>query len=536
MTDVVFYIFSVLLNMSITAGWIILVLLALRLIFRRAPKRLLCDLWGLAALRLLIPVSFQSKFSFVPSTQTVAINGILEPYSINLGFDSINDAVDAILENTDEFSYDIYYWIDRLSFTWLIGMCVLLLLALVSYIQIRRSVRESVPVRDRIYLCDGLSSPFVFGLFRPKIYIPAGTGDNELKYVEAHEKAHIRRLDHIRKLFAYLLLCVYWFHPLVWIAYILFCRDVEGACDEYVINKYDDAQRADYSEALLRFSSPSKNIRACPVAFGEIGVKARIRKILYYKKPARALIAVVLASAALLGFVFLSDPVNAKSVLGTLNAKYVLLNMDSGTINAELTFHGISGRGKLVVFAHDGAKTIYGKMITDTNAISNIFTASKTGETYVFPSIFDSYRFSASMSTGELFGVLFDGCEFFSVQGELYADIDGRPGKERLLMTMNNQRQRFLSVFLNDGTIIFRELQVPSTETGVWLDCDRSGQARLLVKASFYTNFIHDHDAAAKRYPLRLTDGEPEAIGTDPDNTETYVSFSEPIYTMTTMP
>lgn len=532
MTDAIFHVFSVLLNISITAGWIILALIALRLIFRRAPKRLLCDLWGLAALRLILPVSVQNPFSLIPSARFLQPDRVGAPYLFDTGIETLNESVYSALDSVDQIGYvsandQIWLWLYRISFTWFVGVCVLLILAAVSYIRVHRSVRESVPVRDRVYLCDGVGSPFILGLFHPKIYIPAGTDEISLQYIEAHETAHIRRLDHIRKPIAYILLCVYWFQPLVWFAYYLFCRDVEGACDEYAIKKYSDPQRAAYAETLLRFSAPMKSIYSCPVAFGETGIKARIRSVVKYRKPARALIAAILIAACIFGFVFLSDPVSAETGLAK---KYVLFDKTEDTVLAELTEYETFKRGILRVYAPDGTKTIRGTFSSDAEEIHSVLTDGKTGATYVFSNWIDSYSFLSEQSTGDALGAASDENEFMLVVGELDSNIDGLPGKEHLLLMQGAFFEYYLTITMRDGSRITREVDPFASTTKIWLDCDRSGRAKLFVMANF-GQLMGETDpppAYVRNYPIRLTDGEPELLDMDHEDFDVFVYFRDP--------
>ncbi len=524
--------FIFLLNIGVNAGWVILALIALRFIFRKAPKRILCDLWGIAALRLILPVSVQNPFSLIPSARFLQPDRVGAPYLFDTGIEAVNESVYSALDSVDQIGYvsandQIWLWLYRISFTWFVGVCVLLILAAVSYIRVRRSVRESVPVRDRIYLCDGVGSPFILGLFRPKIYIPAGTDEFALKYIEAHETAHIRRLDHIRKPIAFLLLCVYWFQPLVWLAYYLFCRDVEGACDEYAIGKYSDTQRAEYAETLLRFSAPMKSLYSCPVAFGETGVKARIRFVVKFKEPARALIAVILIAACIFGFAFLSDPVSAEP--GPAK-KYVLFNKTDGAVLSELTAYETIRRATLRVYGPDGTKTVRGSFSPDANESNYTLTDAGTGDVYVFGSWIRSYSFLAEQSTGNALGAVPDENEFMLVIGELDSNIDGQPGKEHLMLIRGEFFENYLIITMRDGTRITREVDYFASTTEIWLGCDRSGRAKLFVMANF-GQLVGETDpppAYVRKYPIRLTDGEPELLDMDHEDLDVYVYFRDP--------
>ena len=191
---------------------------------------------------------------------------------------------------------------------WLCGVAVLLVYAAVSYVHIRRKVRESVRIEGNIYICDRIQTPFIFGVLNPRIYLPSSLKEVQIKNVVAHEKAHIRRLDYLWKPLGYVLFAVYWFNPFCWLAYILFCRDIEMACDERVIKDWSAEQKKEYSLVLLSFHVPGKMITVCPLAFGEVGVKQRVKGILNFKKPTFWLIAAALLFCVIIGALFLTNP------------------------------------------------------------------------------------------------------------------------------------------------------------------------------------------------------------------------------------
>ncbi|MBE6573240.1 MAG: M56 family metallopeptidase [Ruminococcaceae bacterium] len=310
-------IFLQLLNMSITAGIIVLVVLILRLLLRRSPKWIRCILWGIVALRLMIPYSIESVFSLVPETEPIAEEIVYaEPVGAYTGIFALNTTLDVTdttvnvtaptpMPEETEVSYSA---VDIASAVWLCGIGVMLVYAVVSSVRISRSVAEGVEEEKGIFLCDRISSPFIFGIIRPKIYLPSSIDECDKHYVIAHERAHIRRKDHWWKPIGFILLSVYWFNPLIWLGYILLCRDIELACDEKVISEMGEEAKKSYSTALINCSAKQRLVSACPVAFGETGVKGRIRSVLNYKKPAFWIIIVALIACIALAVFFLTDP------------------------------------------------------------------------------------------------------------------------------------------------------------------------------------------------------------------------------------
>lgn len=306
--------FLKLLNLSITASYIVLAVILLRFLLIKAPKWINCLLWAVVGLRLAIPFSIESIFSLVPSPQPVPDNIMLSPHpQINTGIGAVNNTVNPIIEysftpdpltsmNPLQFYFLLWSWI------WLIGLCAMLIWAFVSYLRMRKLVAPSLQAREGVYLCDGIDTPFILGILRPRIYLPSAMSEADSVHVIAHEQAHLSRRDHLLKPLGFLVLAVYWFNPLFWLAYILFCRDVEKACDERVIKHMDGEGRRSYSSALLSCSTRKLGISACPLAFGEVGVKSRIRSILNYKRPAFWLIIVALLLCVALAVTFLTMP------------------------------------------------------------------------------------------------------------------------------------------------------------------------------------------------------------------------------------
>ena len=307
--------FLKILNMSIAAGWLILAAALLRLLLKKAPRKIICLFWGLAGLRLVLPVSVGSLFSLIPSREPIPADIALSPApAIDPGIPAINGAVDPVI---GPFAPDpqavasadpLQLLIPAAAVIWLAGVSVMLLYALISYWKLRKTVAAAVPAEGRVYACDEVGSPFILGVFRPRIYIPSAMEGETLAAVLAHEEMHLRRRDHIWKPLAFLLLSVYWFNPLCWLAFILLSRDIETACDEAVIRGMDRESLAAYSEALLECSFPRRRIAACPLAFGEVGVKERVKNVLNYKKPAFWLIIIAVLACIVLTVCFLTDP------------------------------------------------------------------------------------------------------------------------------------------------------------------------------------------------------------------------------------
>lgn len=318
--------FTGILNISISAGILIIVCTLVRLIFRRMPKFVRCLMWLLVAIRLAVPFAIESPLSLLPAKEYVTVssndnvNIITDTeYSVEqinsldeTSTTEINNSV--ATENTAETNnIDVMY---VLSIVWLVGVVAMLIYALISYIRLRRLVDDAVLLRDNIYQSERAGTAFILGVIRPRIYVPYGLSLNELYMSISHEKAHISRRDHLVKPLGFIIAAVYWFNPLVWLAYILLCRDIELACDEKVIKKIGYDKKKDYSQALLNLSIPKKYISACPVAFGEVGINERIKNVLTMKKGKKIIIAVAVAICAVLAICFLTYPKRTKNNSG----------------------------------------------------------------------------------------------------------------------------------------------------------------------------------------------------------------------------
>ena len=323
-------IFLKIVNMSISASYIVLAVLLLRILLKRAPRWITVALWGIVAVRLICPFSLESVLSLIPSAETVSPDIMLDRTpEINTGIPFVNDMVNPIIGTS--FAPDpatsanpLQLWIPTFALFWMIGMVALIAYTVISYARVRHKIGTAVLLRDNIYQRERVVSPFVLGIIKPRIYLPFDMDEKDMTHVIAHEQAHIRRKDHLWKPIGFLILTVHWFNPLVWLGYVLLCRDIELACDEKVIKELDRDARADYSQALLSCSINRRMIAACPLAFGEVGVKDRVRSVLCYKKPAFWIIIVAVIACVAVAVCFLTDP-------PTDNRN----NLDTASVNTE---------------------------------------------------------------------------------------------------------------------------------------------------------------------------------------------------------
>ena len=339
--------FLKILNMSISASWLVLAVLILSFVLKRAPKWVNVLLWGIVAVRLICPFSIESALSLIPSAETITPTIMMDQTpSIQTGIPAINSVINPVISNSHAPAAGnsvnpLQIWIPILTYVWVTGMTALLVYTAVSCLRLRRGVSEAVILRENIYQCENIGSPFVLGIVRPKIYLPYHIDNQDLNHVVAHEQAHIRRKDHWWKPLGFLLLTIHWFNPLMWLAYVLLCRDIELACDEKVIKKLDSGQRADYTQALVACSVNRRMIAACPLAFGEVGVKERVRSVMNYREPAFLVIVLAVAACVAVSVCFLTDPVTSvknpmsntkfatfESVLGTTYVSWQCLYMN----------------------------------------------------------------------------------------------------------------------------------------------------------------------------------------------------------------
>ena len=307
-------VFLKLVNLSISASWLILAVLVLRVVLKKAPKWVMPLLWGVVALRLVCLFSIESALSLIPSAETIPSEIVTETREPVLYEQATLDIVTnptlpsaaevpvGVSRQQAQVDFNIY------SILWLVGMAALLVHALVSAGKLKRKLATAILLRDNIYESEFVDSPFVFGVVKPNIYLPMRMDEGTAAYVIAHEHAHLARRDHWWKVLGYLVLALHWFNPLVWVAYILFCRDIELACDEKVVRGLDGAARADYSQALLSCAAPKRAVAACPLAFGEGNIKMRVKSALHYKKPAFWVAAAAVLAVVIVAVCFLTNP------------------------------------------------------------------------------------------------------------------------------------------------------------------------------------------------------------------------------------
>ena len=302
-------------NMSISASWVVVAVLALRFCLKKAPKWVNVLLWGIVAARMVFPFSIESVLSLIPSAETISPTIMMEQSpSVQTGVPALNHVINPVISGSftpalGASANPLQIWIPVLAGIWLFGIAALFLYSAVSYCRLRRKVCEAVILRDNIYQSENVCSPFVLGIIRPKIYLPYHMDSREVGHVIAHEQTHIRRKDHWWKPLGFLLLTIHWFNPLMWLSYVLLCRDIELACDEKVIGKMGNAQRADYTQALVACSVDRRLIAACPLAFGEIGVKERVKSVMNYKKPAFWIVLASVIVCAVIAVCFLTNPI-----------------------------------------------------------------------------------------------------------------------------------------------------------------------------------------------------------------------------------
>jgi len=358
-------VFLKIINMSITASWLVVAVVLLRLVLKKAPKVVSLILWALVGIRLILPISLESVFSLVPSAQTFPSDFATSTTpSINSGIPTLDTNINTIITQSPLPSIPNGSQISTpgasptvpgasptvpgasptvpeaspmetivyiASIVWAAGVAIMLLYALVSYIRLRLRVREAVRTEGNVMVCDHIASPFILGIIRPKIYIPSSTDIKDVYYVLAHENAHLKRRDHFWKPLGFLLLSVYWFNPVLWVAYVLLCRDIELACDEKVIKELGIEAKKPYSTALVNCSVSHRAITVCPLAFGEVGVKRRVKNVLNYKKPAFWIIIVAIIACVVVTLCFLTNPTSDDNTTTTNPDTTTTTNPDTTT-------------------------------------------------------------------------------------------------------------------------------------------------------------------------------------------------------------
>ena len=360
--------FLKIINMSISASWLVLAVLILRFVLKKAPKWINVLLWGIVAIRLICPFSFESTLSLIPSAETIPLNiGMDTTPTINSGISAINNAVNPIISQSNtpmagasinplQITIGIYEYI------WIFGMIALALYTAISYWRLHRKVDTAVRYKDNIFQSENVSFPFVLGIIKPRIYLPFKMNGQYLEHVVAHEQAHICRKDHWWKPLGFLLLMIHWFNPLMWLAYVLLCRDIELACDEKVIKELGNEQRGDYTQALVACSINRRMIAACPLAFGEVSVKERVKSVMNYKKPAFWVIIISVIVCVGVAVCFLTNPKQDSYTLRIVvpagsQEKFVYTDEEVSTIRNSIKIWSGDGLGDTEVILSPVNKT-----------------------------------------------------------------------------------------------------------------------------------------------------------------------------------
>ena len=352
--------FLKLMNMSISASWLVLAVLILRFALKKAPKWVNVILWGIVAVRLICPFSIESALSLIPSTETIPMNiEMAARPAIDSGIDVVNSAVNPIISasftpNPGASANPLQIWIPVASVIWLLGMVGMALYTAISYLRLYRLLNTAVRYEKNIFQSENVTTPFVLGIFRPKIYLPFQIAEGDLAHVVAHEQAHICRKDHWWKPLGFLLLTIHWFNPLMWLAYVLLCRDIELSCDERVIQKLGNAQRADYTQALISCSVNRRMIAACPLAFGEVGVKDRVKTIMNYKKPAFWLIVGAIILCMIVAVCFLTDPIQEKNPQSFLNHRNSISLSEQQDVIPAIHYSNVNDQGSIGIGMVEG--------------------------------------------------------------------------------------------------------------------------------------------------------------------------------------
>ena len=336
--------FLTLVNRGLSAGWLVLAVVAARFLLKKAPRWAVCALWGLVALRLLCPFSPESPLSLIPDAQPVSPEAVWNTVpAVEMAPDATEAPVSPVLEAVLPDGLPVsptpaQEIVAAASILWCAGLAGMVLYTLVSYRRLSRRVKGAVRIDGNLYQGAAIPTPFVLGVLRPRIYLPNTLSREDMPYVIAHERAHIRRRDPLWKALGFGLLCIYWFQPLLWLGYALFCRDMELACDEKVASALSPSHRANYSQALLNCSAGRRFLAACPVAFGEVGVKERVKRVLSFRRPTlRAVLAAVLI-CAVIAVCFLTNPVTPEPPKVTV-AQMSITAEDVTPTGMTLTYH-----------------------------------------------------------------------------------------------------------------------------------------------------------------------------------------------------
>ncbi len=363
-------VFLTILNLSITASVVVVAVLLLRLGMEKAPKWISAALWAFVGARLIFPFAVESRISIIPSIDTFSVQSApsAESFKVHTGVNVINSAVNEHITSSGGAAV-IIDAIDVLSVLWLAGAAGLILYGLISYILLYIRVRTAIPFKDNIYQSEKVRSPFVLGFIRPRIFVPFNLDETTLEYVLSHEKAHLKRGDHLVKPLAYVLLCMHWFNPFIWLSYILLCRDIEVACDEKVIKELTFAERKNYALALLNCKVKNITVAVCPVAFGEVSVKARINNTLSYKKPALWVIIAAVAVAIIASGCLLTNPKAESYSIETVINEETAVSDESASV---------LGNSDII----DGVASVEGNAQADVDKTKTFTEAAETEPVY----------------------------------------------------------------------------------------------------------------------------------------------------------
>lgn len=505
-----------LINMSISASWLVLAVACIRFLFKKAPRKLFCALWALVAIRLVVPFAPESGVSLVPSGETIPEEILVsDAPTVHSGIAALNSAVNPILENfagqkgsdvppineCQSIAGAVSEPIARTPMrtaadiavtVWLIGVSLMAAYALISYIRVRRSVKLSV-VYDKkrnIWQSENIDTPFLLGLFRPCIYVPYGLSDDIVFHVAAHELSHIKRRDHIIKPAAYLLLSVYWFNPLMWLAYALLSKDIELACDERVISELGEEYKRSYSEALVKCSLPRSSIAACPIAFCEAGIKERVKNVLNYKKPTLYIIIAAVIICAVLAVCFLTNPRKNPEPVPAQEASERCGVYCGGSFigqNAALSYMPDSGAHLRRIIINGGALTI----VFDNNVFQS--ARSETSE-LTYEQLLDTVNASnvVAFSDGGV-GDFFERIKF-----------SGSASLTRYFDDEDGSRTRYAAVFLPNGSAWIAEGDFMRLYELVpfYYGCGAYEFESCVYMSPFSSTFIPEHEGTGEYYAI----------------------------------
>ena len=452
-------------NLSISAGWLVLAVLVLRLVLKKAPKWINVLLWGIVAVRLVFPFSVGSALSLIPSAETISPEIMIAQLpEISTGIETFDRVVNPVISASfapDPFASanPLQILIPVAANVWLLGVLAMLVYTAGSYIFLRRKLRTAVILKENLFQCETENSPFVLGVIVPKIYLPYSMDGGDLHHVVAHERAHIRRKDHWWKPLGFLLLTVYWFNPLMWLAYILLCRDIELACDEKVIAELENEQRADYTQALVACSVKRPMLAACPLAFGEVGVKERVKSIMNYQKPAFWIIVAAVAICVIVAVCFLTNPLDSVDYLKFTGWSNDPVSPDQ--MNYEINLGNRAMSGEIYVEEWQNGTCVRSAPVVMTQFVDSIGVTIRDrwdGGTTVGTDIhIDTNQYGGSLETYFPYPENYDGAYYFA-RNKPNKRIKLAPGKEVILEARSFQCGNGVRPFTCEDLLTNRDL------------------------------------------------------------------------------